>query len=62
MMRATAADTQEVVQESMLMDSATERVRGTTRWIHPLVGLKLPPPIEDHQFAIGGWRLNPLED
>lgn len=62
MMRATGADTQAVVQESMLMDSATERVRGTTRWIHPLVGLKLPPPIEDHQFAIGGWRLNPLED
>ncbi len=62
MMRATAADTQAVVRESMLMDSATERVRGTTRWIHPLVGLELPPPVEDHQFAIGGWRLNPLED
>ncbi|MFM7058916.1 MAG: hypothetical protein ACKO2P_18555 [Planctomycetota bacterium] len=62
MMRATGADTHAVVRESMLMDSATERVRGTTRWIHPLVGLELPPPIEDHQFAIGGWRLNPLED
>lgn len=62
MMRATGADTQAVVKESMLMDSATERVRGTTRWVHPLVGLELPPPIADYQYAIGGWRLNPLED
>ena len=62
MMRATDSGTQAVVKESMVMDSATERVRGTTRWIHPLVGLELPPPIADYQYAIGGWRLNPIED
>ncbi|MEY3457846.1 MAG: hypothetical protein RL215_1003 [Planctomycetota bacterium] len=62
MMRANNPGTHAVVKESMVMDSATERVRGTTRWVHPLVGLELPPPIPDYQYAIGGWRLNPIED
>lgn len=62
MMRANNPGTHAVVKESMVMDSATERVRGTTRWVHPLVGLELPPPIPDYKYAIGGWRLNPIED
>lgn len=62
MMRADNPGTHAVVKESMVMDSATERVRGTTRWVHPLVGLELPPPIPDYEYAVGGWRLNPIED
>ena len=60
MMRSTAS--QPIVQESFEIDDVSERLRGAARWVHPLVGLALPPAIAPIEQPMGGWRLNPYSD
>lgn len=60
MMRSTAS--QPIVQESWEIDDVSERLRGAARWVHPLVGLTLPPAIAPIEQPMGGWRLNPYSD
>jgi len=60
MMRSTAS--QPIVQEAWEIDDVSERLRGGARWVHPLVGLALPPAIAPIEQPMGGWRLNPYSD
>ena len=60
MTRSTAS--QPIVQEAWEIDDVSERLRGSARWVHPLVGLALPPAIAPIEQPVGGWRLNPYTD
>jgi hypothetical protein len=50
-----------VVEDAYKIDPPNSLIPGTARWVMPLLGEPMLPPVPPILNQVGGWRLNPVE-